>query len=113
VEGGAVTDLQSTLIENWLEASGEILAAIEYFPAGAATGQRLVRRKRRHAREFLARDFRLLRDAVGRPNRAVAQLLRKQTGVAGEQVRGGNPVSAVLLSLVAGLLLGLWSRQSR
>ncbi len=93
----------------------------------------------------VAEDFKLLRDDVGKLNSAVAQLLRQQTGVAGEQVRGAineatdqlatsagalkakaqaatsdlettitrNPVSAVLLSLVAGLLLGLWSRQSR
>lgn len=32
VEGAAVTDLQSTFVENWLEASGEVLAGIEYFP---------------------------------------------------------------------------------
>jgi len=38
VEGGAVTDLQSTFVENWLEASGEILAATEYFPACTAPG---------------------------------------------------------------------------
>lgn len=38
VEGDAVTELQSTFVENWLEASGEILAATEYFPAGAASG---------------------------------------------------------------------------
>jgi cardiolipin synthase len=38
VEGAAVTDLQSTFVENWLEASGEILAATEYFPTCAAVG---------------------------------------------------------------------------
>jgi cardiolipin synthase len=32
IEGDAVTDLQSTFVENWLEASGEILAATAYFP---------------------------------------------------------------------------------
>jgi cardiolipin synthase len=38
LEGSAVTDLQSTFIENWLEASGEILAAPEYFPPCEAAG---------------------------------------------------------------------------
>jgi cardiolipin synthase len=38
VEGCAVTDLQSTFVENWLEASGEILAEAEYFPSCAAAG---------------------------------------------------------------------------
>lgn len=38
VEGVAVNDLQSTFVENWLEASGEILAAAEYFPACGAAG---------------------------------------------------------------------------
>ena len=38
VEGDAVIDLQSTFIENWLEASGEILAATEYFPATVTRG---------------------------------------------------------------------------
>jgi cardiolipin synthase len=38
VEGSAVNDLQSTFVENWLEASGEILAETEYFPACAGTG---------------------------------------------------------------------------
>ncbi len=32
VEGDAVANLQATFAENWLEASGEILAAKEYFP---------------------------------------------------------------------------------
>lgn len=93
----------------------------------------------------VAEDFKALRDDVAKLNSAVAQLLRQQTGLAGEQVRGvideatdqlatsasalkaraqaatsdlettitRNPVSAVLLSLIAGLLLGLWSRHSR
>jgi cardiolipin synthase len=32
VQGDAVTDLQSTFVENWLEASGEVLASNDYFP---------------------------------------------------------------------------------
>ncbi|MFY9555844.1 MAG: cardiolipin synthase [Blastocatellia bacterium] len=32
VEGDGVTDLQSTFVENWLEASGEVLASPDYFP---------------------------------------------------------------------------------
>jgi Phosphatidylserine/phosphatidylglycerophosphate/cardiolipin synthases and related enzymes len=32
LEGDAVTSLQSTFVENWLEASGEILAGEEFFP---------------------------------------------------------------------------------
>jgi cardiolipin synthase A/B len=32
VEGGAVTSLQSTFAENWVEASGEILTGRDYFP---------------------------------------------------------------------------------
>jgi len=32
VEGDSVTGLQSTFAENWLEASGEIIAGREYFP---------------------------------------------------------------------------------
>jgi cardiolipin synthase len=32
VEGSAVNDMQSTFVENWLEASGDILASIDYFP---------------------------------------------------------------------------------
>jgi cardiolipin synthase len=32
VEGDAVANLQATFAENWLEASGEILAGTEYFP---------------------------------------------------------------------------------
>jgi cardiolipin synthase A/B len=38
VQGGAVADLQSTFVENWLEASGEILVATEYFPFGKPSG---------------------------------------------------------------------------
>lgn len=38
VEGDAVTDLQSTFVENWLEASGEVLANPEYFPSSGAAG---------------------------------------------------------------------------
>ena len=42
VEGDAVRGLQGALVENWLEASGEILAGPDYFPqlengAGDAT----------------------------------------------------------------------------
>jgi ElaB/YqjD/DUF883 family membrane-anchored ribosome-binding protein len=93
----------------------------------------------------VADDFKALRDDVAKLNSAVAQLLRQQTGAAGDHVRGAiedatdqiassagalkvraqaatseleatvtrNPMSAVLVSLIAGLLLGLWSRQSR
>jgi cardiolipin synthase A/B len=32
VEGGAVTSLQSTFVENWVESAGEILTGKEYFP---------------------------------------------------------------------------------
>lgn len=38
VEGDAVTDLQSTFAENWVEASGEVLAGLEYFPLPRAAG---------------------------------------------------------------------------
>ena len=38
VEGGAVTRLQATFAENWLEASGEILIGEEYFPLCEAGG---------------------------------------------------------------------------
>lgn len=31
-------ELQSTFVENWLEASGEVLASSEYFPACGAAG---------------------------------------------------------------------------
>jgi cardiolipin synthase len=44
VEGDAVTELQSTFVENWVEASGEVLAAMEYFPLleSAGTSKALV-----------------------------------------------------------------------
>src|SRR5205085_6057791 len=32
VEGSLVVGLQTTFVENWLEASGEILSGAEYFP---------------------------------------------------------------------------------
>src|SRR5947209_8650330 len=32
VEGDAVTGLQSTFLENWLESTGDVLAGEEYFP---------------------------------------------------------------------------------
>jgi cardiolipin synthase len=38
VEGDAVADLQSTFVENWLEASGEVLALPEYFPLCKVAG---------------------------------------------------------------------------
>jgi cardiolipin synthase len=38
VEGGAVTSLQSTFVENWVEASGEILTGKEYFPLCETVG---------------------------------------------------------------------------
>jgi cardiolipin synthase len=38
IEGAAVNDIQSTFVENWLEASGDILGAIEYFPECPAAG---------------------------------------------------------------------------
>jgi cardiolipin synthase len=38
VEGGAVTNLQSTFAENWVEASGEILADKKYFPLNENVG---------------------------------------------------------------------------
>jgi cardiolipin synthase A/B len=38
VEGAAAADLSATVAENWLEASGEVLVAPEYFPAAAGTG---------------------------------------------------------------------------
>jgi len=38
IEGDAVTDLQATFVENWLESSGEILAETEYFPDCNAEG---------------------------------------------------------------------------
>lgn len=39
VEGDAVTYLQSTFAENWVEASGEILIGPEYFPFTEVEGQ--------------------------------------------------------------------------
>ena len=39
VRGEAVTDWQSTFVENWLEASGEVLASPDYFPPGEAVGK--------------------------------------------------------------------------
>ena len=38
VEGGAVTRLQATFAENWLEASGEIMIGKDYFPFCEADG---------------------------------------------------------------------------
>ena len=38
VTGDAVTSLQSAFVENWLEASGEILVGKEYFPFDAVQG---------------------------------------------------------------------------
>ncbi|MEK6321356.1 MAG: phospholipase D-like domain-containing protein [Acidobacteriota bacterium] len=38
VEGDAVTDLQSTFVENWVEASEEVLATPEYFPPCEVAG---------------------------------------------------------------------------
>jgi cardiolipin synthase A/B len=38
VEGGAVTGLEATFSENWLEASGELLVAPRYFPQPATRG---------------------------------------------------------------------------
>lgn len=38
VTGEVVTDLQSTFVENWVEASGEVLTAPEYFPLQEAAG---------------------------------------------------------------------------
>lgn len=37
VEGEVVAGLQSTFIENWVEASGELLAAKKYYPSDAET----------------------------------------------------------------------------
>ena len=39
VTGEVVTDLQSTFVENWVEASGEVLTAPEYFPRQEAAGR--------------------------------------------------------------------------
>lgn len=41
VEGEAVLSLQATFAENWLEASGEILAGDGYFPPSEASGETL------------------------------------------------------------------------
>jgi len=38
VTGGAVAELQATFVENWLEASGEVLSGPEYFQAGGTPG---------------------------------------------------------------------------
>jgi cardiolipin synthase A/B len=38
VEGDAVLDLQSTFVENWLEASGEVIAGANYFPSSSPAG---------------------------------------------------------------------------
>jgi cardiolipin synthase len=37
-EGGAATGLEATFSENWLEASGEMLVAPEYYPPASARG---------------------------------------------------------------------------
>jgi cardiolipin synthase len=42
VEGEAVRDLQSTFVENWVECSGELLAAREYFPCCEVRGESAV-----------------------------------------------------------------------
>lgn len=39
IEGGAVTSLQSTFTENWVEASGEILIGKDYFPLCEKVGE--------------------------------------------------------------------------
>ena len=39
VEGGAVTGIEATFSENWLEASGEMLLATKYFPEQTARGE--------------------------------------------------------------------------
>lgn len=38
IEGDAVIDLQSTFVENWLEASGEVLVGADYFPSCKPAG---------------------------------------------------------------------------
>jgi cardiolipin synthase A/B len=38
VQGGAVTGLQSTFVENWVETTGEVLSGEEYFPLASAPG---------------------------------------------------------------------------
>jgi cardiolipin synthase len=42
VEGDAVASLQSTFVENWLEASGEILTGKEFFPLGGVESKAAV-----------------------------------------------------------------------
>ena len=39
VQGGAVTGLQSTFVENWVETTGELLSGEEYFPFCPASGR--------------------------------------------------------------------------
>lgn len=39
LEGDAVSNLQGTFAENWLEACGEILVGEDYFPQGVAAGE--------------------------------------------------------------------------
>jgi cardiolipin synthase len=39
VEGEAAAGLDGTFSENWLESSGEVLAAPQYFPAGPGAGE--------------------------------------------------------------------------
>lgn len=39
VQGDAVAAMQSTFVENWVEASGEILGGIEYFPRSVVEGE--------------------------------------------------------------------------
>jgi cardiolipin synthase len=39
VRGGAVTGLQSTFVENWVETTGELLSGEEYFPFCPAPGR--------------------------------------------------------------------------
>src|SRR6267142_2210368 len=39
ITGDAVTSLQGTFVENWLQASEEVLNGIEYFPDGANAGK--------------------------------------------------------------------------
>ncbi|MBI3651461.1 MAG: cardiolipin synthase B [Acidobacteria bacterium] len=39
IEGSAITSLQSTFVENWVEATGEILTGKEYFPLCEKVGE--------------------------------------------------------------------------
>src|SRR5437764_7456322 len=39
IEGDSVASLQATFVENWLEASNEILTGVEYFPFCEVEGQ--------------------------------------------------------------------------